>query len=99
MGATSSEEEVRDSANKAWLLNTTEANERTLGEVLLRLEVIERELANAVKRRDSVDIGTPAKGGNLKCYFDALGDPAENDHAIEEAKRVLAKAGGTLGGA
>jgi hypothetical protein len=94
MGATT-EDIARNSADMAWLLTTVEANERTLRELLLRLETVENELANAVRRRDSVEIGTAGKGGGMKVYFDALGCPDDNDRAVEEARRVLTKAGGT----
>lgn len=62
-------------------------------QLLERVEKLER-LALDNKRRDSVEIGTPAKGGALKCYFDAGGEPAENDRILAEAKRVLSEAQG-----
>ncbi len=55
---------------------------------------------NAVDaRRSSIEVGTPAKGGNMKVYFDPFASAIENDRAVEEAQRVLALAGGRIGGA
>lgn len=62
-------------------------------QLLERVEKLER-LALDNKRRDSVEIGTPAKGGALKIYIDAGGDPVENDRILAEGKRVLAEAQG-----
>jgi hypothetical protein len=87
--------EPQTSGDIAWLLTTVEYQEGALMEVMDRLEVIEKELSNAVKRRDSVEIGTAGKGGQLKVYFDSMGDPKANDAAVAEAKRVLLMAGGT----
>jgi len=38
-------------------------------------------------RPDSIEIGTPSKGGALKIYFDA-GDPLDSEHRIREAFRL-----------
>lgn len=62
-------------------------------QLLERVEKLEK-LALDNKRRDSVEIGTPAKGGALKVYFDAGGDTAENDRILAEGKRILAEAQG-----
>ena len=87
--------EPQTSGELAWLLTTVEHQEGALMEIMDRLEAMEKELSNAVKRRDSVEIGTAGKGGQLKVYFDSMGDPKANDAAVAEAKRVLLMAGGT----
>jgi hypothetical protein len=38
-------------------------------------------------RPDSIEIGTPSKGGALKIYFDS-GDPLDSEHRIREAFRL-----------
>jgi len=66
--------------------------------LLDRIEKLEKALAerDAVDaRRSSIEVGTPAKGGALKVYLDPFGDPKANEDAINEAKRLLALAGGT----
>ena len=63
-----------------------------------RIEKLEKVLAerDAVDaRRSSIEVGTPAKGGALKVYLDPFGDATINENAINEAKRLLAIAGGT----
>ena len=82
-------------ANIVWLNQTVEGLAQEWPMVIERLGALEREIANAVKRRDSVEIGTAGKGGQLKVYFDSMGDPKANDAAVAEAKRVLLMAGGT----
>lgn len=67
-----------------------------------RVEELERRMRenNAVDaRRSSIEVGTPAKGGNMKVYFDPFASAIENDRAVEEAQRILAAAGGKTGGA
>ena len=62
-----------------------------------RVEVLEaalKERGEVEARRSSIEVGTPAKGGSIKCYFDPFGDPQANEDAINEAKRLLALAGG-----
>ena len=66
------------------LVERIEALEKALGD---------REAVDA--RRSSIEVGTPAKGGSIKCYFDPFGDPKVNEDAVNEAKRLLAIAGGT----
>lgn len=78
----------------SFLETELEAMARLYAEVCLRLESVERELANAVRRRDSVEIGTAGKGGQLKVYFDALGSHDDNLRAVQEARDVLVEAGG-----
>jgi len=80
--------------NLAYLEGQVETMGKALIDLTLRLGAAEKELAGSVKRRDSVDIGTPSKGGNLKAYFDAAGDPNENDRILAEARRMLCEAGG-----
>ena len=65
------------------LVERIEALEKALGD---------REAVDA--RRSSIEVGTPAKGGSIKCYFDPFGDPKVNEDAVNEAKRLLAIAGG-----
>jgi hypothetical protein len=72
-----------------------EEHNRQIGELLERVTAAEQELAATVKRRDSVEIGTPAKGGALKLYFDAGAPAAENEALMVEAKRVLGLGGGS----
>jgi hypothetical protein len=88
MGATN------ESGDMAWLITTVEALEQAHAEDARRLEILEREVANSVKRRDSVEIGTPSKGGAIKVYLDGAGDPKANDMIVLELRRVLALAGG-----
>ena len=62
-----------------------------------RVEVLEaalKERGEVEARRSSIEVGTPAKGGPIKCYSDPFGDPQANEDAINEAKRLLALAGG-----
>lgn len=66
------------------LIERIEALEKALGD---------REAVDA--RRSSIEVGTPAKGGSIKCYFDPFGDAKTNEDAVNEAKRLLALAGGT----
>lgn len=62
-----------------------------------RIEKLEKALneRDAVDaRRSSIEVGTPAKGGALKVYVDPFGDKQTNEDAVNEAKRLLALAGG-----
>jgi hypothetical protein len=81
--------------NLAYLEGQVEAQGKVIVDLTLRLGAVEKELAGSVKRRDSVDIGTPSKGGNLKVYFDASAPSEENDRMIEEGRRMLSAAAGT----
>lgn len=54
-----------------------------LGLIRELLEV-EKEKAKVERRTDSIDIGTPSKGGALKVYFDAS-NPDEARTLIDEA--------------
>lgn len=47
-------------------------------------------------RRDSFEIGTPSKGGNLKHYYDPGAAPDENDRLLAEQARNFINGGGTL---
>ena len=88
--------EPQQAAELAYVVMWAEQSEKALKEVFERLERAERELEQSVKRRDSVEIGTPSKGA-LKCYFDASARSEDNDALIEEAKRVLSMAQGNGG--
>lgn len=81
---------------KEWLMQTvTELTER-VNFLETRLNEAEIELDATVKRRDSIEIGTAGKGGQLKIYFNALGDRVTNDGALIESQRLLILAGGTI---
>jgi len=83
-----------NTGDMAWLITTVEALDQERAELKARVEALEREVANSVKRRDSVEIGTPSKGGTIKVYLDGAGDPKANDMIVLELRRVLALAGG-----
>jgi hypothetical protein len=71
--------------------------EAEITELRKRMGMLEAELRDrgAIDaRRSSIEVGTPAKGGALKVYMDPFGDPQANEDAINEAKRLLALAGG-----
>jgi hypothetical protein len=89
--------EPQQAAELAYVVMWAEQSEKALKEIFERLERAERELALSVKRRDSVEIGTPARGGSTKYYLDFAGAPEENDRIIAEGKRCLAQAGGNGG--
>ena len=66
-----------------------------------RVEELEAriKLTNEVDaRRSSIDVGTPAKGGNVHFYFDPFGDRERNDEALLECLRMLRAAGGSPAG-
>jgi len=68
-----------------------------LPNLLERVEKLEKALVDrdaADARRTSIEVGTPAKGGALKVYLDPFGDKQTNEDAVNEAKRLLALAGG-----
>lgn len=58
------------------------------------LEDLDEQRAAIDARRSSIEVGTPAKGGALKVYLDPFGDKQTNEDAVNEAKRLLALAGG-----
>lgn len=71
--------------------------EKDIKRLSVRVEVLEaalRERGEVEARRSSIEVGTPAKGGAIKVYLDPYGDPKANEDAINEAKRLLALAGG-----
>ena len=55
----------------------------TIGLIRELLEV-EKARASVDRRTDSVEVGTPSKGGALKVYFDAA-NPAEARQLVDEA--------------
>jgi hypothetical protein len=71
-----------------------EAEIGTLNKRIGVLEAVLRDRGEIDARRSSIEVGTPAKGGALKVYLDPYGDPKANEDAINEAKRLLALAGG-----
>lgn len=71
--------------------------EAEIAEIRKRVGMLEAELRDrgAIEaRKSSIEVGTPAKGGAIKVYLDPYGDPKANEDAINEAKRLLALAGG-----
>jgi hypothetical protein len=74
----------------AYLILAVEALEKARAHDCIRLENIERELANSVKRRDSIEVAGTRNGGiGGKAYVDLLGDPKENERALEEQLRLF----------
>lgn len=83
--------------NEAVMMEAMDRLERTNEELkarILSLEQIANERAAVDARRSSIEVGTPAKGGALKVYLDPFGDSKTNEDAVNEAKRLLALAGG-----
>ena len=79
------------------MVASIELLEKKCADLKARIEALEaavagREAVDA--RRSSIEVGTPAKGGAIKVYLDPYGDPKANEDAINEAKRLLALAGG-----
>ena len=73
-----------------------EAEIGALNKRVALLEAALRDRGEIDARRSSIEVGTPAKGGALKVYLDPFAaDHRVNDDAINEAKRLLALAGGT----
>lgn len=72
--------------------------EAEIGALSKRIAVLEaalRDRGEIDARRSSIEVGTPAKGGALKVYLDPFAiDPKVNEDAVNEAKRLLAIAGG-----
>lgn len=71
--------------------------EAEIGALNKRVAVLEaalRDRGEIDARRSSIEVGTPAKGGALKVYMDPFGDKQVNEDAVNEAKRLLALAGG-----
>ena len=80
------------------MVASIELLEKENADLKARIEALENTVAGreAVDaRRSSIEVGTPAKGGALKVYLDPFGDKQVNEDAINEAKRLLAIAGGT----
>lgn len=64
-----------------------------------RMDILERaqKVTTAVDgRRNSLEIGTPGKGGVLKHYNDPSVSAEENDRLLAEQARVFLNGGGTL---
>ncbi len=84
--------------NEAVMLETLERLERENEDLKARitaLEMLANDRAEIDARRSSIEVGTPAKGGALKVYLDPFGDSKTNEDAVNEAKRLLAIAGGS----
>lgn len=80
------------------MLETLERLERENEDLKARitaLEMLANDRAEIDARRSSIEVGTPAKGGALKVYLDPFGDSKTNEDAVNEAKRLLAIAGGS----
>ena len=71
-----------------------EAEIGALNKRVAMLEAALRDRGEIDARRSSIEVGTPAKGGALKVYVDPFGDKQTNEDAVNEAKRLLALAGG-----
>jgi hypothetical protein len=91
-------QQIVQNANLAWLVQTVERQERERACDAARMEALEREVSGSVKRRDSIEWGTPSKGGACKVYLDLMGDPKANEAIIAEAKRLQALATGQQAG-
>ena len=44
-------------------------------------------ISHVTVRPDSLELGTPSRGGSLKIYFDS-GDPVDSERRIREAFRL-----------
>lgn len=44
-------------------------------------------ISHVTVRPDSIEIGTPSRGGAVKCYLD-FGDPVDSERRIREAFRL-----------
>ncbi len=76
------------------ILPQLEAEIGALNKRVAVLEAALRDRGEIDARRSSIEVGTPAKGGALKVYVDPFGDKQTNEDAVNEAKRLLALAGG-----
>lgn len=88
-----------DPIDEALLLQTVERLDKENELLKARVAVLEEmdEQRGAVDaRRDSFEIGTPSKGGNLKHYYDPGAAPDENDRLLAEQARNFINGGGTL---
>lgn len=89
---------AKDSAHVLYVLQGFDAMVQRVNALEARIRTTEAVEA----RRSSIEVGTPAKGGALKVYFDPSAPKEENDALVAEAIRVLQEAGGeprTNGGA
>jgi hypothetical protein len=60
--------------------------------------IIPEIVSHVTVRADSLEIGTPSRGGSLKIFFDA-GDPIESERRIREGFRLKEIARTLAGGA
>jgi hypothetical protein len=84
--------------NEAVVTEAVERLERNMKDLEGRIAALEKAESDRMAveaRRSSIEVGTPAKGGALKVYLDPFSDPRVNEEAINEARRLLALAGGT----
>ncbi len=76
------------------ILPQLEAEIGSLNKRIAVLEAALRDRGEIDARRSYIEVGTPAKGGALKVYMGPFGDKQTNEDAVNEAKRLLALAGG-----
>jgi len=82
MGATN------ESGEYAWLMQEAEAWAQERAEFKARLDELENEVRNSVKRRDSIEMpGSVKDGPGSKVYVD-LADEAQARSLVEAAIRV-----------
>jgi hypothetical protein len=73
--------------------------EAEIAELRKRMGMLEAELRDrgAIDaRRSSIEVGTPAKGGNLHYYFNPFAPQSVNDIGLQEVKRIFENAGGKI---
>lgn len=71
--------------------------EAEIGSLNKRVAVLEaalRDRGEIDARRSSIEVGTPAKGGNFHFYFDPFAPSNVNDLGLQEIKRIFETAGG-----
>ena len=80
-----------NTGDMAWLITTVEALDQERAGLKARVEALEREVANSVKRRDSVEISsTRANGIGGKVYIDCDAGEAYNNRLMDEELRARA---------
>lgn len=88
-----------DPVEELLLIDDVKRHDEALKNALGRIADLEREAAGRAAvdaRRDSFEIGTPSKGGNLKHYYDPGAAPDENDRLLAEQARNFINGGGVL---